>query len=85
MIERLKEILAPIDARLRAAGRVLQSVMVGIGLVFVYLFGVGLTKLSALLFSRERLRMYDMLPEGESYWHPAEGYSANRAQLKKQV
>lgn len=85
MIDRLKEIFAPIDARLRVVGRAFQSVIVGAGLVFVYLFGVGLTKLSALLFAREKLKMYDLLPEGESYWREAEGYAADRAALMKQV
>lgn len=56
-----------VDARVRRIGTHIQSAVVWVGLLVVYLVGVGGTKLFTALFFRRYLRMFRPEPN-VSYW-----------------
>lgn len=66
-------------------GRALQSAAVAVGLFFLYLVGVGLTRLMMSVFFRRHLQLYKNDPQLESYWKTAENYEADEARLLKQI
>jgi hypothetical protein len=70
---------------LERAGRVLQSIAIGVGLFFLYIIGVGLTRLMMSVFFRRHLRLYKNDPHQDSYWKTAENYGADEVRLLKQI
>lgn len=49
----------------------------------LYVFGMGLTRLFAVVFGRRYLSLYDSVA-AESYWADAEGYSVERERLERE-
>jgi len=70
--------------RSQQLGLRVQAVVVRVLLAFTYALGMGLTRISAAVFSRRMLGLFDQkLLEG-SYWMDAEGYEQDREALLKQ-
>ncbi len=59
-------------------GRAVQTAVVTVLLVFVYLFGFGATRLAAMLFFRRYLKLYTTDRAKRSLWIDAEGYDSDR-------
>ena len=66
-------------------GQRVQQVVVTALLFFVYLIGVGLTKLSAAVFARGYLKLYSTDLGQESLWLEADGYDLDPDKLLKQI
>jgi hypothetical protein len=49
-------------------GAFVQGVVMSVLLFFTYIFGLGATKLAALLFARRYLKLYEVGPARDSYW-----------------
>ena len=84
------ELPAPIarlgDRIYRTSARVgiaVQSTVLHVLLWTLYVFGMGLTRLFAVVFGRRYLALYDSVP-AESYWADAEGYSIERERLERE-
>jgi len=71
--------------RSRKVGAAVQTVVVTVLLFFVYVLGLGLTRLVASVFARRHLAPFGPGDARESYWLPAEGYDASETNLGKQV
>lgn len=65
-------------------GMAVQRVVLNVLLTLLYLVGVGLTKLMAMVAARPMLRLYDGPDGAPSYWKDAEGYGPDRDALHKQ-
>jgi hypothetical protein len=50
-------------------------------LVNLYIFGLGLTRITAVVFGRRYLTLYSSEP-ADTYWQDAEGYTADRDRLE---
>jgi len=79
-IARLGDRIYDVSARI---GTAVQSTVLTVLLVTLYVIGMGLTRLFATIFGRRFLTLYDSA-EAESYWKDAEGYSIERVQLEKE-
>jgi hypothetical protein len=64
-------------------GTSVQSAVLTVLLFSLYVLGMGLTRMFAVVFGRRFLSLYDSTP-AESYWQPAEGYTVERSQLEKE-
>lgn len=84
MKDRLVSAFRFLDEKMRALGRRVQTAVVYVSLLFIYLVGVGLTKLLVVLFFRKYLEMFRP-KEKESYWVDARGYNADEVNLSKQT
>lgn len=69
---------------LSRVGRALQRVVLTALLAVVYLVGVGLTRLLAPIVARRALDLFRAPDPDASMWREAEGYTAERARLKRQ-
>jgi len=84
MKDRIVSAFRFIDERARALGRRVQTAVVYVSLFFIYLIGIGLTKLLVLFFFRKYLEMFRPHKK-ESYWIDARGYNADEVKLSKQT
>ena len=64
-----------------AVGLAVQRGVLWFLLVNLYVFGLGLTRLTAVFFGRRYLTLYDSEP-ADTYWKDAEGYTADRDRLE---
>jgi len=85
----LRDSLIRFGERFRLAsqrlGQRVQQVVVTTLLFFVYLVGVGATRLAAVVFARRFLKLYTADSTLESYWIEAEGYNPDPDNLLKQI
>lgn len=65
-------------------GMALQKVVLNVLLTLIYVVGVGLTRLMAMVVARPLLRLYEGPTDAPSYWKDAEGYTPDREGLHKQ-
>lgn len=63
----------------------LQPIVVSILLLFVYVVGVGMTRLVCALFYRGALKLDRAADSEGSYWREAEGYGPDPIRLHKQI
>ncbi len=81
-LERALERVQDWTARLIAF---LQPIVVAVLLFFVYVLGVGLTRLGCVLFFRRVLKLDAAVESGGSFWRDAEGYEPDPVRLHKQI
>lgn len=62
-------------------GIAVQNIVLTVLLFNVYLFGLGMTKLVAMVGFRKYLQLYNT-PAADSYWIEAKGYSTDPERLK---
>lgn|GEM_PF-3379702 len=79
-IARLGDRIYRVSARV---GIAVQDAVLKVLLVNLYVLGMGLTRVFAVVFGRRYLRLYDSTP-AETYWRDAEGYHADRTSLEKE-
>jgi len=65
-------------------GRAVQQVVVTVLLFLLYTIGFGITRVSASVFGRRHLKLYDSPLKEDSYWRDAEGYEPEMEQLLRQ-
>jgi hypothetical protein len=80
----VREFFQRVHSRMARVGERLQSRVVWAGLVVIYLFGVGFTRLIASVFYRRHLTLYKT-SDSPSAWKVPVGYSAERERLIKQI
>ncbi len=79
-LERTLDRIRTVSTRVGVA---VQSAVLTVLLFNLYFFGLGLTRLFAIVFGRRYLKLYASEP-ADTYWREAEGYNADRARLEKE-
>ncbi len=65
-------------------GIALQKAVLTVLLTVIYVVGVGLTRLLAMVFARSHLTLYEGPSKAPTYWKDAQGYTPDRVGLHKQ-
>lgn len=84
MKEQIVSAFKLIDVKMRAIGTRIQTAVVFVALLFIYIVGIGLTKLLVVLFFRKHLQMFRPKAK-DSYWMEARGYNSDEGSLSKQT
>ena len=77
-----------VDSVRRTTDRIihfLQPIVVTVLLFFVYVVGIGLTRLVCAIAYRHVLRIDEAVETNGSFWRNAEGYGPDRDRLHKQL